>query len=224
MKKLLIILFIVPFVLLGQSSEKLYKKGLEKYENKDIQGACECWVEASSFWPKNSDWSVRSIFSLVDLCDNTKYAKAPSFKLEQFLPQSLSNIKYERFRKVSLTDLEGKYLFIDFWATWCSPCIKEQPYLKKLEENYRGKNIEFVSISVDDKEDYEKWKKMVNDKNLPGIQLISGEGWGSLANSYGVNGIPTFVLISPNGNILSWSAYRPSNEEIYDILDDLLQS
>ena len=88
MKKLLIILFIVPFVLLGQSSEKLYKKGLEKYENKDIQGACECWVEASSFWPKNSDWSVRSIFSLVDLCDNTKYAKAPSFKLEQFLPQS----------------------------------------------------------------------------------------------------------------------------------------
>jgi len=150
------------------------------------------------------------------------YANAPLFKLEQFVFKSSTNINYKRVRKVSLAELEGKYVFIDFWATWCGPCIKEQPYLKKLEEHYKGKNIVFVSISLDENEDYAKWKRMVNNKGLPGIQLISGEGWGSLAHSYGVDGIPTFVLISPNGNILSWDAYRPSDEEIYEILNDLL--
>jgi len=64
---------------------------------------------------------------------------------------------------------------------------------------------------------------MVKDKGLPGIQLISEDGWGSLASSYGINGIPTFVLISPNGNILSWDSYNPSDSEIYDILDYLLK-
>ena len=80
----------------GDNSEKLYKKGLRKYEQKDIKGACECWVEASSFWPKNSNWSIRSIFSLVELCDTTMYAKAPLFKLEQFVFQSSTNINYKR--------------------------------------------------------------------------------------------------------------------------------
>ena len=54
------------------------------------------------------------------------------------------------------------------WATWCNPCKKEIPFLQKVEKQYHGKNIEFVSISVDQEKDHDTWKKMVADKNLSG--------------------------------------------------------
>lgn len=71
--------------------------------------------------------------------------------------------------KISLNDLRGTYLYIDVWATWCGPCIEEIPFLKKVEQQYGDKNIRFVSISVDKEKDHEKWRRMVNDKNLGGM-------------------------------------------------------
>src|SRR5690606_6420621 len=68
--------------------------------------------------------------------------------------------------KTKLSDLKGKYVYIDNWATWCGPCRAEIPHLQKAEEKYKGKNIEFVSISIDTDKDFEKWRKMVAEKNL----------------------------------------------------------
>lgn len=71
---------------------------------------------------------------------------------------------FENFENIkggttSLKDLKGKYVYIDVWATWCGPCKAEIPHLKSLEEKYQGKNIVFVSISVDSKEDHDAWQK-----------------------------------------------------------------
>ena len=71
-----------------------------------------------------------------------------------------------------LEDFKGKYVYIDVWATWCAPCRAEIPFLQKIEEKYHGKNIEFISISIDTDKDHEKWNKFVTDKNLGGVQLI----------------------------------------------------
>ncbi|PVW13777.1 TlpA family protein disulfide reductase [Marixanthomonas spongiae] len=123
----------------------------------------------------------------------------------------------------SLADLKGKNVYIDVWATWCGPCIREIPYLKELEKDYHGKNIEFVSISIDQQKDHEKWNDMVDDKNLGGIQLFADNDWKSkFVTDYAILGIPRFILIDKEGNIVSADAPRPSSKEIRPLFDSVL--
>lgn len=122
-----------------------------------------------------------------------------------------------------ISDFKGKLVYIDVWATWCAPCRAEIPFLKKAEEKYKGKNIEFVSISIDSKKDYDKWKKFVSDKNLGGVQLIAEKDWNSdLVKALKISGIPRFVLVDVEGNIMMPDAPRPSSEEFNNILSEML--
>lgn len=122
----------------------------------------------------------------------------------------------------SLDDFKGKYVYIDVWATWCGPCIREIPSLKKTEAKYHNKNIEFVSISIDKIKDYEKWKNMINDKELKGIQLFADSDWSSsFVKDYQIQGIPKFILIDPDGNIVKKSAPRPSNPKLIELFNSL---
>ena len=115
--------------------------------------------------------------------------------------------------KTSLKDFKGKYVFIDVWATWCAPCKVQFPYLKEFEEKYKNKNIEFVSISVDKSEDFEKWKKMVTDLHLEGTQLYADKSFNSsFIKEYQITSIPRFILINPKGVIVDYDAPKPSNK------------
>ena len=125
--------------------------------------------------------------------------------------------------KTKLEDLRGKYVYIDVWATWCGPCRAEIPFLKKVEEKYHGKNIEFVSISVDVDKDHEKWVNFVKEKELGGMQLFADKNWNSeFMKSYNINSIPRFILLDPKGNIISSDAERPSSPALQTQLDKLL--
>lgn len=133
---------------------------------------------------------------------------------------------YENYKggQTSLVDLKGKYVYIDIWATWCGPCKGEIPFLKEIEKSYHSKNIEFVSISVDEMKDHDKWAKMVKEKELSGIQLFADKNWSSqFVKDYKVSGIPRFVLIDPAGNIVSADAPRPSSKELNVLLAELLK-
>lgn len=146
-------------------------------------------------------------------------------------------VNYENYKggTTSLSELKGKYVYIDIWATWCRPCIVEFPALKRIEKKYHGKNIEFVSISVDNGRGYngetieialeaskKAWKKMIAEKQLGGIQLFSDKSWASeFVRGYSVNGIPRFILIDPAGNIVNADAPRPSNPKLIEIFDTL---
>jgi len=122
----------------------------------------------------------------------------------------------------SLDDLAGKYVYVDVWATWCGPCKAEIPHLKEIEKNYHDKNIEFVSISVDKIDDEDKWRKMIEDKDLGGSQLFSDNSWDSkFVKDYRINGIPRFILIDPEGNIISADAPRPSEDKLIEKFDEL---
>ncbi|MCF6169320.1 TlpA disulfide reductase family protein [Lutibacter sp.] len=131
---------------------------------------------------------------------------------------------YENFAggTTSLDDLKGRFVYVDVWATWCGPCKREIPFLKKLEGKYRGKNIEFVSVSVDKAVDHDKWKKMVKEKELKGIQLFSDKDWDSdFVKEYLIKGIPRFILIDPKGNIVNSNAPRPSDSKLIDLFNEL---
>lgn len=140
---------------------------------------------------------------------------------------------YENFKggTTSLDDLKGKYVYVDVWATWCGPCIAEIPSIKKLEAEYKDKNIQFVSISIDDAMrsgggDLEvaknKWRMMVEEENLVGLQLFSDKNWESdFVKNYNIQGIPRFILIDPNGNVVDANAPRPSSKKLVELFDSL---
>ena len=133
-------------------------------------------------------------------------------------------LNYENFKggTTSLDDLKGKYVYVDVWATWCGPCKREIPFLQKVEKQYHGKNIEFVSLSVDKLDDHDKWEKMVKEKQLGGIQLFADNSWESdFVTGYLIKGIPRFILIDPNGNIVSSNAPRPSDSKLIDLFNEL---
>ncbi|MCR8669319.1 TlpA family protein disulfide reductase [Aestuariibaculum sp. M13] len=131
---------------------------------------------------------------------------------------------YENFdgTTTSLDDLKGKYVYIDVWATWCGPCKAEIPYLKEVEKQYHDKNIEFVSISVDTPDNRDKWKAMVEEKELGGIQLLADNAFDSkFVQGYLIKGIPRFILLDPQGNIVTANAPRPSNEKLVSLFEEL---
>ncbi|MFP4556790.1 MAG: TlpA family protein disulfide reductase [Bacteroidales bacterium] len=118
----------------------------------------------------------------------------------------------------SLSDFKGQIVYIDFWATWCGPCLQEIPYLKKVKEAYTDKPVAFVAISLDDNK--ENWEKMVADKSLEGYQLYAEKAWFSdVAQKYQIKGIPTFVLIDGEGTIIEYPAAHPSDPELPLVLD-----
>ncbi len=127
--------------------------------------------------------------------------------------------------KTSLSDFKGQYVFIDVWATWCTPCKAQIPYLEELEKEYKDENIVFVSMSVDKPSDKEKWSKMVKDKNMSGVQILAPNATKSeFALAYNINSIPRFILIDPQGNIVDFDAPRPSNKEAIHKLLDVVKS
>ena len=132
---------------------------------------------------------------------------------------------YENFNgdTTSLENLKGKLLYIDIWATWCGPCIKEMPYLKKLVAEYIGKEIEFVGISIDSENDYDKWRKMVVEKDIGGIQLYNREGLDSqFMKAFSVSIIPRFMMIDAKGNIITGNAPRPSSSNVREYINRYL--
>lgn len=146
-------------------------------------------------------------------------------KANKFTGKVSPGFDYENYKggKTKLSDFKGKYVFIDVWAVWCAPCRAEIPYLKKLEEKYHGKNIEFVSISIDKLKDSDKWRKFIADKSLGGTQLLADKDWESeFIVNYNITGVPRFILVDPSGNILKYDAERPSDPELDKQLTALL--
>ncbi|MEF3078887.1 TlpA family protein disulfide reductase [Winogradskyella poriferorum] len=152
---------------------------------------------------------------------STKYSKVS--KLAKGMP-SPSFVEYENHKggTTSLEDLRGKYVYVDVWATWCGPCIREIPALKEVEKQFHGKNIAFVSTSIDKASAHNTWVEMVKNKELGGIQLMADNDWNSqFVKDYAIEGIPRFILIDPDGNIVSADAPRPSNPKLVELFKEL---
>lgn len=123
-------------------------------------------------------------------------------------------------KMISLKDFRGKVVYLDIWASWCGPCLKEIPSAKKLEEEFKGKDIVFLSVSVDRNED--SWKKIIKEKEIAGIHLISkGDFDSEIAKKYNVKGIPRYYIIGKDGNIVNNNAERPS-DGVNKVLEKLL--
>lgn len=171
------------------------------------------------FIPKENSAQIKEELLNLATTNETKNVVQDRFKKVSNLLKGKSSpaFDFENFTggNTKLEDYKGKYVYIDVWATWCAPCIAEIPSLKELEHNYKDKNIVFVSISIDFEQDYDKWRKMVTDKSLGGVQLIADKNFEStFAKDYAIRSIPRFILIDPDGNIVSADAPKPSSEKL----------
>nr|BCX00074.1 MAG: hypothetical protein KatS3mg041_0120 [Bacteroidota bacterium] len=105
-------------------------------------------------------------------------------------------------RTVSLTQFRGKVVLLDFWATWCQPCIEELPNLKAVWRKYRDKGLVIIGISLD--EDIEAWKRFVRREQMDWVHIGGGSGWEDpVARQYRVQAIPATFLLDREGKIIA---------------------
>ncbi len=124
-------------------------------------------------------------------------------------------------KEYALDDFKGKYVYIDVWATWCGPCKAEIPELAKLVEEYKKKDIVFVSVSVDNSKN--AWESMLKKEKFDWIQIHADKDWKSdIVIQNEIKGIPRFMMIDREGNIVDVNAPQPSSDKIRPLINELL--
>lgn len=124
-------------------------------------------------------------------------------------------------KTVKLSSLtNGKFTYIDVWATWCGPCCKEIPFMEKLVVKYKDNpKVQFLSISIDQNKD--AWLKKLEKDNPQWPQFIlQGEDESRFSKDWGISGIPRFIMINPDGTIYDADASRPSDTRTTEIIDE----
>ncbi|SFW27486.1 TlpA disulfide reductase family protein [Cellulophaga fucicola] len=114
--------------------------------------------------------------------------------------------------ELTLSKVEGKYILVDFWASWCVPCRASFPHLKELRKQYKNKGFTIVGVGTADEK--EKWKKAIKEDNTPWnhvYDVSENHAYGPVAKSYGVPHLPTTLLVDSNRKII---LRNPSKEEL----------
>lgn len=157
-------------------------------------------------------FSEEQLKELLTLADSS-FLKLPAIaELQEFLNGGNDNydIKTPTFENIQLADVngqtvnlsdyigKGKYVLVDFWATWCGPCMQEIPNLKKAYNTYKPKGFEIVGISLD--RDPGAWKRVINDRGLNWIHLYDVKQ--EAATFYNVVSIPHTLLFDKEGNLI----------------------
>ncbi len=123
---------------------------------------------------------------------------------------------------VSIKNLRGKVVVVDFWATWCGPCVAAMPHMKELYARYHDQGVEFIGVSLDrPKEEggLDRLKEFVKEKKIPWPQYYQGNYWDSeFSLSWGINSIPAMFVVDPDGKLYSADAGEKLDEMIPALL------
>ena len=141
-----------------------------------------------------------------------------SFKLVAGATAPVFSQKNTMDQDIELDSFKGKYLLIDFWASWCVPCRKENPYLVAAYEKYKKNNFEILGVSLDDNKS--KWMTAIEADNLQWTHVSDLKGWkNDVAILYGIRAVPTNYLLDPTGKIV---AKNLRGDQLEKVLSDVL--
>ncbi len=186
-------------------AERLVSEFIRKfvYSNNYEQGLADLTAAVEQFGL--SDKSVKDFKSR-----RASVVGAP-FPVEVLLEDADGN-------RVDFSTFKGYYVYIDLWASWCVPCIREVPHLQKLEKELQNDKVKFVSISID--RGTKEWTARMKALNLHGIQLINRDN--KLGEVLNISGIPRFLIYDKEGKLYNHNAPRPSSgEQLKQLLENL---
>ena len=161
-------------------------------------------------WKRHKDYMVEQYDLLANKFPNDAYiqnAKSDLLeKIESVAKTAIGTVAPDftfpdiNGKDVSLSSFKGKYVLIDFWASWCGPCRKESPNVQKQYQLYKDKGFEVVSVSIDKKE--AAWKKAVEEDQIKGTLLLAQDSK-KIMKDYVFSGIPYMVLLDKEGKVMA---------------------
>ena len=120
--------------------------------------------------------------------------------------------------KLRLSDLRGKVVVIDCWATWCVPCLRMMPLFKQLAEELKGKNVTFLSVCLGVSVEIDRWKALVTEHGLKGNVIFIPSWTKGMARDYHVTSVPRFMIIGRDGTVFSYAAPAPTHPELKQMI------
>jgi peroxiredoxin len=180
----------------------------------DIKKSSLGHIVLEDLYPLTNDTDFRKANPLIDMAFDQRLRNLKSV-YELWLRDSSGN-------KIELSSFKGKYLVIDYWASWCKPCIANIPALNQLIKQYSPDSVQFISISMD--EHAEDWKKAIQKHHFTGVQLSDTAGFAGLPAVYcKVLFVPTYIVVDANGRIIKYNAPQAVEPELKTLLDQLLR-
>lgn len=184
------------------------------YKNDAVKYAIMAYVNGRNN-RKNADLYIANLRQIEQLFPNGDY----NYKMKK-IENSLAALREGQIapaftlknlegKDVSLKDFSGKVVYIDFWASWCLPCVMENKKVKDLKPIYADKDVVFLYITRDQSESV--WKDAIAKQEIDGVHLMGGGL--PVFDVYKADGVPKYVLIGKDGKIVSADAPRPSEKE-----------
>ncbi|CAG5018269.1 Thiol-disulfide oxidoreductase ResA [Dyadobacter sp. CECT 9275] len=158
---------------------------------------------------------------------NSYYGKKLTLRFETLRNQPVVGRKAPPFsltdskgQKVQLSAFKGKYVLLDFWGHWCSPCIKSIPALKNINEKYAGK-LTIIGIAAENADDKQKWLKTIETHKLNWTQLSEFEGGeGEVNTKYNILQFPTYLVLNKEGTVVGRTSAISELEEVLKSIND----
>lgn len=163
------------------------------------------------FWEMKANVSLEKLKQLRALVDPSLIEHPYTKQLDEFI--RLADFKVgsdmpdfklpdKDGKDFVFSTLRGKYVLVDFWASWCGPCMREMPNVVKLYKECKGKNFEIVGISLDQKRD--AWLNAVEKNKMKWIQVSDLKSWGTLpVKLCNISAVPYTVLVDPEGKVIA---------------------
>lgn len=171
----------------------------------------EAFAPFMILWEMTADVSIDELRALRAQLDPSLNDHPYTKALEEYIEQQDFKVGSTAYlfklpgidgNQIALKEYAGKYVLLDFWASWCGPCRREMPNVVKLYKACKGKNFEIIGISLDHKES--DWKNAVKEMHMSWPQASDLQGWNSrVVKKYNVQAVPRTILLDPEGKVVA---------------------